>query len=92
MAINKNFGYKTNLAYNSNLAYKEPRQLEKTNHIKKIKLSDFYKNQTIGCICSKKFPICVCNNIPKAKLITKKPILPSCDEISFNKRAHFCKT
>ena len=55
-------------------------------------VKNFYKDQTIGCICSKKFPICVCNNIPKAKLITKKPILPSCDEISFNKRAHFCKT
>ncbi len=43
MAINKNFGYKTNLAYNSNLAYKEPRQLEKTNHIKKIKTKHIKK-------------------------------------------------
>lgn len=44
-----------------------------------------------GCICPPEFPVCVCHNEPKAKLITKKPILPSEEELSQNKRSQSAK-
>lgn len=44
-----------------------------------------------GCICSKKFPVCICNNTPKINLIKKKPLLPSDEEIEENPRARSAK-
>ena len=50
----------------------------------------FTENAT-GCICSKKLPICVCHNTPKVKLIKRKPIIPSEQEIDVNPRARSAK-
>ena len=44
-----------------------------------------------GCICPKEFPVCVCNNKPKAKVITKKPILPAKEELLINSRSASAK-
>jgi len=44
-----------------------------------------------GCICPPSFPVCVCGNKPKIKILTKKPILPSDDEINTNRRSHSAK-
>lgn len=44
-----------------------------------------------GCTCPKSLPICVCNNKPKVKIITKKPILPGASELEENPRAHSAK-
>ncbi len=44
-----------------------------------------------GCICPKSFPVCVCGNKPKAKTLTRKPILPSEEEISNNSRSKSAK-
>ena len=44
-----------------------------------------------GCICPPDFPVCVCNNRPKAKLYTKKPIEPTDEELSINKRSRSAK-
>lgn len=44
-----------------------------------------------GCICPKEFPVCVCNNMPKIKLVNKKPIVASEDELAENNRAHSAK-
>ncbi len=44
-----------------------------------------------GCTCPKDFPICVCGNTPKAKLINKKPICANETEISSNPRARSAK-
>ena len=44
-----------------------------------------------GCICPKEFPVCVCNNKPKAKIITKKPILPTKEELLINSRSASAK-
>lgn len=46
---------------------------------------------TGGCTCPKNFPVCVCGNRPKIKIITKKPILPSEAEVRENKRSHSAK-
>ena len=44
-----------------------------------------------GCTCPKDFPICVCGNKPRGKVITNKPILPSEEEIEYNKRSKSAK-
>ena len=44
-----------------------------------------------GCTCPKSFPICVCGNRPKVKVITRKPILPDAEELEINPRARSAK-
>ena len=44
-----------------------------------------------GCTCPKNFPVCVCNNKPTLKVITKKPILPSAEELAVNPRSRSAK-
>lgn len=50
-----------------------------------------FADLTKGCTCPKDFPICVCNNKPKAKLVNKKPILANTEELEKNNRAHSAK-
>ncbi len=44
-----------------------------------------------GCTCPKDFPVCVCGNKPKIKILTKKPILPSEAELAVNSRSKSAK-
>ena len=44
-----------------------------------------------GCTCPKDFPICVCGNKPKARLITKKPVEASQSELEANPRSRSAK-
>jgi 16S rRNA (cytosine1402-N4)-methyltransferase len=44
-----------------------------------------------GCTCPKDFPICVCGNKPKVKLVNRKPILPSKKELEENPRSRSAK-
>lgn len=48
-------------------------------------------NLAKGCICPKEFPVCVCDNKPKAKIITRKPIIPSKEELNQNSRSSSAK-
>ncbi len=43
------------------------------------------------CTCPKDFPICVCGKKPTVRVLTRKPILPSEEEILQNNRAHSAK-
>lgn len=43
------------------------------------------------CTCPASFPVCVCGRKPKGKVITRKPILPSKEEIEENTRAKSAK-
>lgn len=43
------------------------------------------------CTCPPNFPVCVCGKKSKGKVITRKPIIPSEDEIEENKRAKSSK-
>lgn len=43
------------------------------------------------CICPPEFPKCMCDHRRKLKIITRKPIIPSEDEIAENRRAHSAK-
>lgn len=44
-----------------------------------------------GCICPRDFPVCVCGRKPIVDVITKKPILPSDEELRENPRARSAK-
>lgn len=50
-----------------------------------------YKKLAQGCTCPPEFPVCVCGGKPKVKIITRKPILPSDDEVEGNPRARSAK-
>lgn len=50
-----------------------------------------FKSFCQGCICPSEFPICICNNKPSGKLINKKPIVASEQELSLNKRSKSAK-
>jgi len=54
-----------------------------------VKLS-FRKNEN-PCTCPPNFPVCVCGNVSKGKVITRKPILPSEDELEHNSRSKSAK-
>ena len=41
--------------------------------------------------CPKDFPICVCGKKPTVKVLTRKPMLPTEEEITENNRAHSAK-
>ncbi len=43
------------------------------------------------CVCPPEFPKCICDHRRKLKIITKKPIIPSDEEINENHRAHSAK-
>lgn len=44
-----------------------------------------------GCICPRDFPVCVCGFVQTMKSVSKKPILPSEDEIRINPRSRSAK-
>lgn len=44
-----------------------------------------------GCTCPRDFPVCVCGNKPKIEILTKKPILPSEQELIVNPRSRSAK-
>ena len=44
-----------------------------------------------GCTCPKSFPVCVCGNKPQVKVLTRKPILPSNEELEVNPRSRSAK-
>ena len=44
-----------------------------------------------GCTCPKSFPVCVCGNKPEVEVVTRKPILPSEEELNENSRSKSAK-
>lgn len=52
--------------------------------------SAFRKNEN-PCTCPPEFPICVCNNKSKGRVVTRKPVLPSQEELEQNKRSKSAK-
>jgi len=51
----------------------------------------FFMDCAKGCICPPHFPICTCLQKPTLKMITKKPVVPSKEEIEKNARARSAK-
>ena len=54
-----------------------------------VKLN-FRKNEN-PCTCPPDFPVCVCGKKSKGKVITRKPIVPSDEEVQDNKRSKSSK-
>lgn len=50
-----------------------------------------FRDNVNTCTCPPEFPVCVCGNLPKGKIITNKPIVPSDKELSENKRSKSSK-
>ncbi|MBO4693365.1 MAG: 16S rRNA (cytosine(1402)-N(4))-methyltransferase RsmH [Clostridia bacterium] len=50
-----------------------------------------FKEFCTGCICPPDFPVCVCNRKPRGELISRKPVLPSDEEIKENSRSRSAK-
>lgn len=50
-----------------------------------------FKDMSISCICPTEFPVCMCNTVPTLKLINKKPILSTQEELEENPRARSAK-
>ncbi|MBQ9132780.1 MAG: 16S rRNA (cytosine(1402)-N(4))-methyltransferase RsmH [Clostridia bacterium] len=44
-----------------------------------------------GCTCPKSFPVCVCGRKPQVKVVTRKPVLPSREELEENPRSRSAK-
>ena len=57
------------------------------DRITKIK---FRENEN-PCTCPPDFPVCVCGKVSKGKVITRKPIIPSEEEMTENKRSKSSK-
>lgn len=54
-------------------------------------IKNIFKELENPCICPREFPICVCGKKPKVKIITKKPVIPSEEEINTNHRSRSAK-
>ena len=54
-------------------------------------VKQFIRDKAQGCTCPKDFPVCVCGKKPQVNIITRKPILPSDEELERNPRARSAK-
>ena len=54
-------------------------------------IKNVFRNLENPCTCPREFPVCVCGNKKQVKVITRKPILPSENELEYNRRAHSAK-
>ena len=50
-----------------------------------------FLEKTVGCTCPPDFPVCVCGKKAEGRVITKKPILPSDEELEENPRSRSAK-
>ena len=54
-------------------------------------VKNIFKDAENPCTCPKNFPVCVCGNKSKGRIITRKPIIPSQEELEFNSRSKSAK-
>ena len=54
-------------------------------------VKNVFRDMSVGCICPPEFPVCTCNTVAKLKLLTKKPIISSKEELEENPRARSAK-
>ncbi|MFH2035154.1 MAG: 16S rRNA (cytosine(1402)-N(4))-methyltransferase RsmH [Candidatus Zixiibacteriota bacterium] len=51
----------------------------------------FFTEEAKGCICPPKLPQCACGRMPTVKILTRKVVTPSDNEIKLNSRARSAK-
>lgn len=54
-------------------------------------VKETFRKLSAGCTCPPEFPVCVCGNKPKIKLLSRKPIVPGDDEQEENPRSRSAK-
>ena len=54
-------------------------------------VKEAFRKQENPCICPPQFPVCVCGKKPLGRVITRKPILPSKEELEVNPRSRSAK-
>ena len=54
-------------------------------------VKDAFRRAENPCICPPEFPVCVCGKKPKSRVITKKPVIPSEEEMEQNPRSKSAK-
>lgn len=54
-------------------------------------VKETFKELFVDCICPKEFPICQCDKKRQVKIITRKPIIASSEELERNKRSRSAK-
>ncbi len=54
-------------------------------------VKEFFKYEALSCVCPPEIPVCVCNKESTLKILTRKPVLPSKEEIKSNPRARSAK-
>jgi len=50
-----------------------------------------FKTFSAGCVCPPEFPVCICGNKPRGKLIYRKPVTAGERELSVNNRSRSAK-
>ena len=54
-------------------------------------VKNLFKKNEDPCTCPKEFPVCVCGKKPLGKVVSRKPILPSDEELEANSRSKSAK-
>ncbi|MCR5609340.1 MAG: 16S rRNA (cytosine(1402)-N(4))-methyltransferase RsmH [Lachnospiraceae bacterium] len=54
-------------------------------------VKNIFRDNENPCICPKTFPVCTCGRVSKGKVVTKKPILPTEEEMEYNSRSKSAK-
>jgi 16S rRNA (cytosine1402-N4)-methyltransferase len=51
----------------------------------------FLRREQRGCICPSDVPACVCGRVPRVRILTSKPVVPTATEIESNPRSRSAK-
>ncbi len=54
-------------------------------------VKEFFKYETLDCICPPESPVCVCDKQQRLKIITRKPVVAGENELKENRRARSAK-
>jgi len=54
-------------------------------------VKEFLRRESQGCICPPSVPVCVCGHKPNLKIVTRKAVRPSPDEMQANPRSRSAK-
>jgi 16S rRNA (cytosine1402-N4)-methyltransferase len=54
-------------------------------------VKEFFRENARGCICPQDFPVCLCGNLAKLTILSRKPIISGPDEVEGNPRSRSAK-
>ncbi|MDO4531823.1 MAG: 16S rRNA (cytosine(1402)-N(4))-methyltransferase RsmH [Bacillota bacterium] len=54
-------------------------------------VKEAFRKQENPCVCPPQFPVCVCGKKARGKVVTRKPVVPSKEELEINPRSRSAK-